>query len=293
MEERKIYYLVALLIGVFISVMIAVNGELSAVTGVYTSSVIIHIIGLIVMTGVLIIKKSNPFRDFKPWYLYLGGVFGVLATAGNNYAFSYLGVSSILALGLLGQTIMGLLIDNFGLFGMKSYKIKPIRLIGITIMLLGSVFMIRNADNIIAMTLSFLVGAALVLQRVVNSNLSQKTNVAISTAYTYIVGLIGSVICLLVLGQGEMIFTEFIFPSSPILYIGGIIGTLTVFLSIICVGKVPAYSLSVIIFIGQVFSGLILDKFLFGEIANVTLIGGVIITFGLCIDMYISKFKEG
>ncbi len=267
--------------------MVAVNGELSAAVGVYTSSIIIHIVGLIIMTIIMVVKKVNPFCNFQPWYLYLGGVMGVLATAGNNYSFSYIGVSAILALGLLGQTITGLLIDQFGLFGMKVYKIKPIRFVPLAIMLFGALFMIRTF-NIVAMTLSFSVGSALVFQRVANSKLSEKTNTTISTAYTYIIGLLGSALALLVFGGGELSM-GLTLPSNWVLYIGGAVGTLTVFLSMICVSKVPAYTLSALIFVGQVFSGIILDSFLIGEVAIITLVGGIIVTLGFALDMIISK----
>ncbi len=282
------YYFIALLIGALISIMIAINGGLSDITGVYSSSVIIHLVGLAIMIIMMIIKKVNPFKSFHPWYLYLGGVLGVLATAGNNYAFAPLGVSAILALGLLGQSITGLIIDQFGLFGMKMYKLKAPRLVAVLIMVLGAVFMIRKI-NVLAMCLSFSIGGALVLQRVFNSKLAEKTNTTTSTAYTYIVGLVGSLITLILLGQSEPMMINFTMPTNPIFYLGGAIGTITVVLSMMCVGKIASYNLSILMFIGQLFTGLIIDAVIAGEIIMINLVGGLIITFGLIIDILIDK----
>ncbi len=282
------YYFIALLIGTLISIMIGVNGGLSDITGVYSSSVIIHLVGLAIMIVVMVIKKVNPFKSFYPWYLYLGGVMGVLATAGNNYSFAPLGVSAILALGLLGQSITGLVIDQFGLFGMKEYKLKAPRLIALFIMIFGAVFMIRKVD-ILAMVLSFAVGGAIVLQRVFNSMLAEKTNTTTSTAYTYIVGLIGSLIMLILLGQSEPMMTNFTIPTNFVFYIGGAIGTVSVVLSMMCVGKIPSYSLSILMFIGQLFAGIMIDAVIAGEIIMINLIGGLIITFGLIVDIFIDR----
>ncbi len=285
------YYIIALITGMLISIMITANGGLAAEVGLYSSTILIHIVGLTIMTVVMIVKKVNPFKNMQPWYLYLGGVMGVIATVGNSYAFEPLGVSAILALGLLGQSIMGLIIDQFGLFGMKTYKLKPLRLIAFAVMLVGAVFMIRQVD-LIAMLLSFSVGAALVLQRVINGNLAERTNTTVSTAYTYIIGLLGSILVLLVLGLKEPMIVDFSLPTNWLIYTGGAIGTVTVLLSMICVRKIPSYGLSVLIFIGQVFTGIIVDSILIGEIVVINLIGGIIITAGLCLDVLFSKILK-
>ncbi len=227
----------------------------------------------------------------QSWYLYLGGIMGIVATVGSNFAFEPLGVSAILALGLLGQSVAGLVIDQFGLFGMKVYKLKPIRLIALVIMLGGIVFMVRQID-ILAMIVAFAVGVALVLQRVINGSLAEKTNLYVSTYYTYVIGLLGSIVVLLLLAEGEPMLVEFHLPGNWLLYTGGAIGTMTVFLSTICVSKIPSYELSILLFIGQVFSGVLIDSILVGEFVMVNLIGGMIVSAGLCADMIITKKTE-
>ncbi len=286
-----IYYLLALLTGVLISLMITANGKLTDSVGLYSSSVIIHLVGLTIMTIILILKKTNPFKNFQPWYFYLGGVLGVIATIGNNYAFEPLGVSAILALGLLGQSITGLIIDHFGLFEMRIYKLNPLRLISLLIMGIGAIFMIRQV-HIVAMLLSFFVGSALVLQRVANGKLAEKSNIGISTLYTYITGLLCSIVTLILLGQGEPFLTTFTLTPNIFLYVGGAIGTITIFLSIICVPKLPSYGLSIVIFIGQIFAGVIIDMLIINEIPTINLIGGLIVTVGLITDVIIDKKTE-
>ncbi len=284
---KNIYYVISLITGILIAIMITVNGGLNSAVGLYSSTVIIHIVGLIIMTIVMIIKKTHPLKVKLPWYLYLSGALGVLATVGNNYAFAPLGVSALLSLGLIGQISAGIIIDQFGLFGIKPFKMKKARVLSLLIMAIGAIFMIRQV-NILAMVLSFLVGVLLVLQRVINANVATKTNFIVSTAQTYITGLPIAIVVLFLLGSGENLVTNFYLPQNILLYTGGLFGILTILFSSICVSKIPSYKLSVLLFIGQVFFGVVIDSIITQQIVAINLIGGVIITFGLCVDTFIN-----
>jgi len=101
--------------------MIAFNGRLTTQYGVYSATVIIHIVGLIFITILAIANRERLFSKRQAWFLYLGGAIGVLTTIFNNFAFGRISVSAILALGLFGQSVAGLLIDRYGLLNMQKY----------------------------------------------------------------------------------------------------------------------------------------------------------------------------
>ena len=61
--------ILSVLTGAFIAVMITFNGELGSRTGNYLSSVIIHIVGLMVIIGILIITKSKLKIDKEDLYI--------------------------------------------------------------------------------------------------------------------------------------------------------------------------------------------------------------------------------
>ena len=130
--------LVSVFIGALISIMIMINGTLANILGNYTSTIIIHIIGLITVMIILFISKAR-FKVDKtiPIYLYSAGAIGVFTVLFNNLSFSVLGVSLTLALGLLGQSITSILIDHFGLLGMKAIKFEKKKFIGLTLIILG------------------------------------------------------------------------------------------------------------------------------------------------------------
>lgn len=134
--------LISAFIGTLIAVMIMINGTLSNALGNYTSTMIIHIIGLITIILVLLASRQKfIFNKNVPFYLYSAGAIGVFTVLFNNLTFSSLGVSLTLALGLLGQSVASVIIDHFGLFGMKVMKYQKKKLIGLVFIISGIVVM--------------------------------------------------------------------------------------------------------------------------------------------------------
>lgn len=133
----------AVLSGIMIAVMILINGDLAATYGNMTSTVLIHLIGLIAITLILLLRREpRPKTGRIPLYLCLGGVVGVFTTFSNILTFGALGVSLTLALGLLGQSVLSLLIDSFGWFGVKKQPLQPQKLAGIGVIGLGALMML-------------------------------------------------------------------------------------------------------------------------------------------------------
>jgi len=283
------FYFLSLLTGVLISVMVAFNGGLTGQYGVYLATVIIHIAGLLLITAVVLIKKDKVFAVRYPVYLYLGGAIGVLTTVFNNMAFGRISVSAILALGLLGQSISGLIIDQYGLFGMQKHSFTKGKLVGFFLMLGGIVYMVDNLE-IVAVVISFAAGVNIVLSRTFNAKLSNVTNVRTATFYNYLVGLTGAVIVLLVLGSRGALFTF----SPPILsswwiYLGGVLGVCVVLLSNITVVKISAFYLTLLIFVGKIFSGILIDMVISQELSHRNLVGGVLVALGLGVNLIMDK----
>ena len=134
--------ILSVLTGAFIAVMITFNGELGSRTGNYLSSVIIHIVGLMVIIGILIITKSKLKIDKEiPIYMYSAGAIGVFTVLFDNITFSTLGVSLTIALGLFGQSMASIVIDHYGLLGMKVIKFNPNKLVGLVLIILGIIVM--------------------------------------------------------------------------------------------------------------------------------------------------------
>ena len=131
-------YFVSVFTGVRLAIMVSLNGGVSNTPGNYASSIIIHFIGLIGIILVLIFTKSK-IKNLKgiPFYMFSGGLIGVLTVLFTNASCSILGVSLTVSLTLLGQLVTSLVIDNFGYFNMPIVKFDKRKILGLVIIVTG------------------------------------------------------------------------------------------------------------------------------------------------------------
>ena len=136
------YNILALAIGALISVMVSLNSGLESYVGSTYSVVIIHAVGLISILIVAAIKKEKVvIKEAIPFYLFLGGIFGVMLTLVNVITIGSLGVALTTALAVFGQLVFSSLVDHFGLFGLTKYEFNPKKLIVFLIVFIGIVIM--------------------------------------------------------------------------------------------------------------------------------------------------------
>lgn len=136
------YKMMAALDGVLIALMVVFNGLLASRTGNSQSLIIIHVVGLL-GTTLLLIGSRNRLKSIKgiPLYLFIAGALGIFNVLFNNISFLKLGATLTLCLNLLGQLIASMIIDHFGLLGQQVNKINSTKLLGISIMILGIISM--------------------------------------------------------------------------------------------------------------------------------------------------------
>lgn len=124
------YNILALVIGALISVMISFNSGLEGYVGSTYSVVIIHAVGLIAILIVAAIKKEKiVIKEAIPFYLFLGGIFGVMLTLVNIITIGGIGVALTTALAVFGQLVFSSLVDHFGLFGLTKYEFNHKKLV--------------------------------------------------------------------------------------------------------------------------------------------------------------------
>ena len=136
------YNILALAIGALISIMLSVNGRLEGVVGLTNSLIIIHVVGLLTITFIMLIKRERIKIDKKiPIYMFLGGAIGVALTLVNMITIRKIGVALTTSIAVFAQLIFSSFVDHYGLFGMNRYRFNKKKLIGFSIVLLGLVIM--------------------------------------------------------------------------------------------------------------------------------------------------------
>ena len=131
-------FVLATLCGIIVTTMNVFNGQLSDYTGVYLSTGIIHLVGLVTFLIIMKIKdKKVCFKKQIPLYMYCGGCIGVLTVIFNVFAIGKIGASLMTALGLLGQMMTSLLLENKGWLATSIRKLNIGKIIGLAVVCLG------------------------------------------------------------------------------------------------------------------------------------------------------------
>lgn len=294
------YYLLAVLAGIVISVMVSLNGGLTQAYGTYSAAVIIHVVGVVFAMALCATRKEKPLpRNHVPLWAYTGGAIGVLTTLFNNYAFGRISMTSIVALGLLGQSLASMVFDTFGLLGMEKRPVRKSAAIGFLPAIAGIFFMMDGSVSgaVPAVIVSLGAGVSVVLSRTVNSRLSGETSPLVGSLINHIVGL---PICVILAISFQRPLWIAMADVKPWMFLGGTLGVVTVLLFNITVPKVSAFQLTLLSFVGQVFTGITLDFVQGQEVSNASFTGGLVIAAGLLVNMaldqwhtYKKKKKEG
>jgi transporter family-2 protein len=272
--------------------MVVVNGRLGIFIGLYLSCVVIHLVGLVGSTFIITAKKQVPFRHAKiPLGLYAGGFFGVGTVLLFNTAYGNISVTAIVALGLLGQAISSLFVDHFGLFEMKKRPLNKRQVPGLFVVALGILLMLRDfsAESLLPVCLALMTGITVVVSRSINGALGKRSTASLSAWYNHLVGLVGSIAVLAVMGfPGFIPFNE-IELSNVWIFTGGLLGVLAVTSSNFLIHHVSSYSMTLLLFVGQITGGVLLDVFLEGSFAPLQLAAGLIIVAGFSLNAYLTK----
>lgn len=277
--------IMALCVGVLVTLMISVNGELSFALGMYSASLLIRILGSIF--AFLMAKTQNEARFPKkmPLYLYLGGCVGALTTLFNNYAFSHLSVTSIMALSLFAEATFSLIIDTFGWFHIQKRPLRKSTLFCLTFSLIGIIIMLigAKANTILAIFITLLSGSAVVLSRMMNIRLSVYCGKYGGSFVNQLMGVPMFALLLVFLGNNEIAQYASIHLSSIPLwaYLGGAIGVVIVYISNTVIPKISAFQMALLSFVGQVFTGILVDILFQNAISYQTMLGGLCITLGI------------
>lgn len=134
--------------------------------------------------------------------------------------------------------------------------------------------------------LAMLGGILTTLSMIVNSSLGKKIGVLQSTCINYIVGLICSTLVLILLGSSVKVNAETFLKMPFYIFLGGAIGVSVVYFSNIIIPKIPVVYSTLLLFVGQVITGIIIDFFVMSEISFSKLVGAIVIIIGI---LYNSK----
>jgi transporter family-2 protein len=151
-EEKKsskiTWVILGVLAGFLPPLQTAINGKLRVATGSLLGAAFISFfVGAIILLILILITQRRlefPMYDAEkkriPIWVYIGGIFGIFIVTGNIILLPILGSVATTMIFLLGQMIMALAIDQFGMFNLQKRKIDNRRIAAIVFTIIGIIF---------------------------------------------------------------------------------------------------------------------------------------------------------
>lgn len=240
--------LMAMLVGAIVPVQTAINTRLrqsvgSPIGATFVSFIIAVVVASIIAwaaSGALVPNLSTAAA--QPWWAWLGGFMGVMFIAGNIVLFPKLGPVQTVILPILGQVLMGLLIDRFGLFQSPQVAVRPLRLLGALIVVGGIAMVLEigrtrtvqgTADGAALWALrafGVVMGMGSATQTAVNGHLGRALGSSLQAGQiSLVVGLVLLAVMSVLLSGPRRALATGIAPGPWWMWLGGMLGAFFVF----------------------------------------------------------------
>jgi transporter family-2 protein len=138
-------FLIGILGGVAVGLQSPMAGAIGQRLGGVASSFIVHVSGAIFSGLFLFIRGGEKIREWRtlPGYMLFAGLFGLLLYMTISVTLPRLGSTMMVVLIIVGQLVTGAIIDHFGLLGVATRHIDPLRVLGLVVLVLGAYLIAR------------------------------------------------------------------------------------------------------------------------------------------------------
>jgi transporter family-2 protein len=137
--------LIGLIGGAAVGLQTPISGMMGARIGGIASSFIIHLSGMMLSGLMLLLRGGERIREWSglPWYMLISGIFGVVLFQTLTYTVPRIGGTLAIALMMIGQLIIGILIDHYGWLGVEVHPISLVRVAGVVLLIAGGYLISR------------------------------------------------------------------------------------------------------------------------------------------------------
>lgn len=275
-------FLFGILAGIGLPLQTSINTRLRRRVGSpYNASLVSFVAALLFLCVLLLVTGQGLHIDFmriarEPIWIWAGGVCGVVFLTGNILLLSKLGSVQTVILPVLGQIVMGLIIDNFGLFNSPQSRLDVLKISGALLVMVGVVVVsMSNKRSGVSEGSKAGGGKALVLWRIfgVVAGMLSATQIAVNgylgkvvdspvraSAVSFMVGiLVLTAICMIMRVRNG---GQYVKESQPLwTWFGGILGGVYILANVTLSGLLGTGMTVIVLLIGATSGGLIVDHF--------------------------------
>lgn len=273
----------AIFIGIFAGMTIALQTAINArlrnllqapFLTAFTSFCIgaVTLLILLSLSGQALMPDATLLAN-TPWWAWFGGVLGMIGLTGNVLLFPKLGGVQTAVMPILGQVLMGCLIDSFGWLNSPQVDFSLQRALGIGLVLSGifTTVILPNVKSLRAQhekglwgwrVAGVLIGTMMALQTAVNGELGRQAH---SATYAALISMLGGVSCISVIALLiERRFRNLSFAlgkGKPAwIWLGGVLGAFYISVAAHLMQHIGTGGTVVLMLCGLISMSLIIDK---------------------------------
>lgn len=141
-------YLLAVGVGAALTVQVGMNATVGRALGSpLWASVINFLVGLVALLACTLVVGVRPAASTLgevPGWAWLAGLLGATYVAATTLLGPRIGALALVAFVLVGQLVMALLVDQYGVLGFPRAPVTPARLLGAALLVAGAVLVLRR-----------------------------------------------------------------------------------------------------------------------------------------------------
>jgi transporter family-2 protein len=144
--DRGLAVLLTAIAGGLIALQAPINAGLGKETGSLSAALVSFLIGTVALAAIVVFsgKAGGLGSAFDvSWYYLLGGLLGAVYVTTALVAVTAIGAGGVAAMTVTSQLVASVAIDRFGLFGLDQVPLSPERLLGVLLLLAGTVLVVR------------------------------------------------------------------------------------------------------------------------------------------------------
>jgi bacterial/archaeal transporter family-2 protein len=145
-DSKGLALLLTALAGGLIALQAPINAGLGRATGSLPAALVSFVVGTIALTAIVVLsgRAGGLQSTFDvSWYYLLGGLLGAVYVANALIAVSTIGAGGVAAVTIAGQLSASVAIDRLGLFGLDQVPLSPERIVGVALLLAGTLLVVR------------------------------------------------------------------------------------------------------------------------------------------------------
>jgi transporter family-2 protein len=144
--DRGLAVLLTAVAGGLVALQAPINAGLGKATGGLPAALVSFAVGSLALAAIVVLSGNTGGLGSTfdvSWYYLAGGLLGAVYVSTALIAVSAIGAGGVAAATITGQLTASVVIDRLGLFGLDQVALGPERLVGVGLLLAGTLLIIR------------------------------------------------------------------------------------------------------------------------------------------------------